>query len=174
MRPFNSLSKGICVSQMSLGITAPRPQTIDPRINPKIDPIVWCWLKDKVFQFGAHCSPKTKTVYKLHLSYIQIQRSLQTGVLFVPCATLSVCLQVGTGVRPKNSQSKGNVMLNTPENLDACAMNFEEKTQKDPQITLLRVLPALTYCFDILSGIHSEILSGIFLCDICPGIRPMF
>ena len=52
VRPFNSLSKGICVSHMSLGITAPKPQ-----IDPKIDPSSGCWLKDKVFQFGA---PKKK------------------------------------------------------------------------------------------------------------------
>ena len=109
MRPFNSLSKGICVSQMSLGITAPKPQKIDPKIDPKVDPISGCWLKDKVFQFGAHCS--RKKYRNLHLSYIQIQRSLETGVRLAPCATLSVCLQVGSGVRAKISKSKGNVML---------------------------------------------------------------
>ena len=81
--------------------------SIDPKIDPKIDPSSGCWLKDKVFQFGA---PKKK-YSNLHLSYIQIQRSLETGVRLAPCATLSVCLQVGSGVRAKISKSKGNVML---------------------------------------------------------------
>jgi hypothetical protein len=39
-------------------------------------------------------------------------------------------------------------------------------------IALLRAIPTLTYCFDILSGIDSEILSGIVfgnLFGICSG-----
>ena len=110
-------------------------------------------------KFSSSVPQKRNTVTwcNVHLSYIQIQRSLETGVRLAPCATLSVCLQVGSGVRAKISKSKGNVMLS--RGILTHALQILRKRKKIHKLLYFECSPPDILFWHFI--IHSDNLSGI-------------